>query len=290
MTTGSSSVADFPLAASFFSWSLALAGSPGLALALAFGSGCPVRPFGPGSCAAMAPRNVEIMTNPLASQVVARFINSASRMESDRDRAGLPAPAVRPGRKAPHCTTATDPIVPGRRTPSSNRTPWLMSAEWWDGRPLKRVRWFGHPTFRHGPLSRGAWTPMDSEILRGVNATVAGHAFAYRQAHGRLTLSVITVMEMVKGLLKVQRPQKIAALLANVATEEVLEFAQPAAETAGRIWGDLERVGQPIGLADPMIAAIAKVHGLELVTGNTADFQRIQNLGYPLVLVNWRIP
>jgi len=133
-------------------------------------------------------------------------------------------------------------------------------------------------------------TDIYSEILRGVNATVTAHARTYRQAHGRLTLSVITVMEMVKGLQKVQRPQKIATLLTHVGSEEVLEFGQPAAETAGRIWGDLERTGQPIGLADPMIAAIALVHGLELVTGNTAHYQRIQQLGYPLTLVNWRIP
>ena len=74
-------------------------------------------------------------------------------------------------------------------------------------------------------------------------------------------------MEMVKGLQKVQRTQKIADLLTHVSTEEVLEFGQPAAEMAGRIWGDLERTGQPIGLADPMIAAIALRHGLELSGG-----------------------
>jgi tRNA(fMet)-specific endonuclease VapC len=133
-------------------------------------------------------------------------------------------------------------------------------------------------------------TDIYSEVLRGVNPTVAAHALAYRQTHGCLTLSVITLMEMVKGLQKVQRPQKITTLLANVASEEVLELGQPAADTAGRIWGDLERTGQPIGLADPMIAAIALEHGLELVTGNTSDFQRIQNLGYPLTLINWRDP
>lgn len=38
-----------------------------------------------------------------------------------------------------------------------------------------------------------------------------------------------------------------------------------------------------------MIAAIALHHGLELVTGNTAHFQRIQQLGYPLTVANWRI-
>ena len=65
-------------------------------------------------------------------------------------------------------------------------------------------------------------------------------------------------------------------------------FDQPAAELAGRIAGDLDRIGQPIGRADPMIAAIALTHGLELVTGNTAHYQRVQQLGYPLTLVNWR--
>ena len=38
-----------------------------------------------------------------------------------------------------------------------------------------------------------------------------------------------------------------------------------------------------------MIAAIAIGHGLELVTGNTAHFQRVQQLGYSLTLVNWRM-
>lgn len=35
-----------------------------------------------------------------------------------------------------------------------------------------------------------------------------------------------------------------------------------------------------------MIAAIALHHGLEVVTGNTAHFQRVQQLGYPLALAN----
>ena len=121
-----------------------------------------------------------------------------------------------------------------------------------------------------------------------MNATVTGNARTYRQAHGRLTVSVITVMEMVKGFQQVQRPQKIATLLTHVGAEDIVEFGQPSAELAGRIWGDLKRTGQPIGLADPMIAAIALTHGLELVTGNTTHYQRIQQLGYPLTLTNWR--
>jgi len=74
-----------------------------------------------------------------------------------------------------------------------------------------------------------------------------------------------------------------------VAAEDVLDFQQPAAELAGRIWGDIDRTGQPIGCADPMIAANALTHGLELATGNISHYQRIQQLGYPLTLVNWRV-
>ena len=131
-------------------------------------------------------------------------------------------------------------------------------------------------------------TDIYSEILRAVNTTVIGHATSYRQAYGRLTLSVITIMEMVKGFQQVQRPQTITSVLTSAASEEVLAFDQPSAELAGRIWGDLERTGQRIGQADPMIAAIALTHGLELATGNTSHYQRIQQLGYPLTLVNWR--
>jgi tRNA(fMet)-specific endonuclease VapC len=69
---------------------------------------------------------------------------------------------------------------------------------------------------------------------------------------------------------------------------EILNFDQSAAELAGRIAGDLERFGQTIGVADTMIAAIAIENDLELVTGNTSDFQRVKQLGYPLVLANWR--
>jgi tRNA(fMet)-specific endonuclease VapC len=131
-------------------------------------------------------------------------------------------------------------------------------------------------------------TDIFSEVLRAVNGAVIGNAQNYRQTHGRLTISVITVMEMVKGFQKVQRPQKIISLLTHVSSEEVLDFDQAAAVLAGRIWGDLERTGQTIGLADPMVAAVALHHGLELVTGNTSHYQRIQQLGYNLTLVNRR--
>jgi tRNA(fMet)-specific endonuclease VapC len=132
-------------------------------------------------------------------------------------------------------------------------------------------------------------TDILSELFKGINPAVGHNASAYRQAFGHLTLTAITVMEIVSGLQRVQRPGRIQKFMTDISGEEVLPFDKPTGKLAGEISGDLERTGQPIGTADPMIAAIALHYGLELVTGNTAHFQRIQQLGYPLVLANWRI-
>jgi tRNA(fMet)-specific endonuclease VapC len=131
-------------------------------------------------------------------------------------------------------------------------------------------------------------TDTYSEVLKAVNPTVSQNAAVYRQQHGVLSLSAITLMEIVYGFQRVQNARRLQEFLTAVASEEVLDFERHSAELAGRIAGDLDRTGQTIGKADPMIAAVALKHGLELVTGNTAHYQRIQQLGYPLTLVNWR--
>lgn len=131
-------------------------------------------------------------------------------------------------------------------------------------------------------------TDILSEIGKGIDPNVARNAAAYRTAFRRYTLSVVTVMEVVRGFQKKQSSSRLQRFLTAIASEEILPFDQAAAEVAGRIAGDLDRTGQPIGRADPMIAAIALEHGLELVTGNISHYQRIQLIGYPLTLLNWR--
>jgi tRNA(fMet)-specific endonuclease VapC len=131
-------------------------------------------------------------------------------------------------------------------------------------------------------------TDIYSEVLKAKNPTVAQNAALYRQQHGVYTVSVITVMEVVQGFHQVQNARRLLNFLNAVALEQVILFDQPTAVLAGRISGDLDRTGQIIGLADPMIAAVAMHNVLEYVTGNTAHFQRIQQLGFPLTLANWR--
>jgi tRNA(fMet)-specific endonuclease VapC len=133
-------------------------------------------------------------------------------------------------------------------------------------------------------------TDIYSEILKAIDQNVIRNAIAYRKAEGRLTFSVITVMEIIQGLQKVgASPKRIQVFRTAIVPEEILPFDQDAADLAGQIAGDLDRVGRPIGRCDPMIAAVAISNGLELVTGNTSHYQRIQQLGFTLNLTNWRI-
>jgi predicted nucleic acid-binding protein len=76
--------------------------------------------------------------------------------------------------------------------------------------------------------------------------------------------------------------------LDGLSSVEILPLGSEEAILAGRVYGDLERVGQPIGRADPMIAAVAIAHGLTLATGNEEHYERIRAAGYHLVLDNWR--
>src|SRR5690349_8533580 len=100
-------------------------------------------------------------------------------------------------------------------------------------------------------------TDTFSEILKGKNQRVQRNATAYRSAFGTYTVSVVTVMEMVKGFQRLGKTDRIDSLLQGLASEEILPFDVDAAILAGKIYGDLERTGQPIGRSDPMIAATA---------------------------------
>ena len=132
-------------------------------------------------------------------------------------------------------------------------------------------------------------TDIYSEIKRGVNRRVVAKATSYKIICDYYTISIITVTEIVKGWQKRQREDRIQQFLAELADVEILTLDRDGAELAGRIDADLERAGQPIGLADVIIAATALQHNLTLVTGNTNHYQRIQALGYDLKLDNWRL-
>ena len=69
-------------------------------------------------------------------------------------------------------------------------------------------------------------TDILSEIGKGIDPNVARNATAYRQAHGFLTPSVISVMEVIQGYQRVGGSNRIQAFRNAIASEEVLWFDQ----------------------------------------------------------------
>ena len=65
-------------------------------------------------------------------------------------------------------------------------------------------------------------TDMFSEILKGIDQRVVAKAVVYRSTFGHYTISVITVMEIVKGFHKLQREDRLEQFLAGLPTVELL--------------------------------------------------------------------
>lgn len=126
---------------------------------------------------------------------------------------------------------------------------------------------------------------LDTNIcIYVINARPAGVLARFRQQRlGDIGISSITAAELAFGVAKSGSARNREALEMFLAPLEVAPF------DAGAIWhyaatrADLERRGQPIGALDTMIAAHALALGAILVTNNTREFARVQDLR----LENW---
>lgn len=94
-----------------------------------------------------------------------------------------------------------------------------------------------------------------------------------------LAISSITLAELEYGVQASVNPEKnMIALLKFLTIVEILPFESSAAFEYGKIGADLRRKGTPIGNMDMLIAAHAKAENLIVVTHNTREFERVENL------------
>nr|WP_295107219.1 tRNA(fMet)-specific endonuclease VapC [uncultured Caulobacter sp.] len=94
-----------------------------------------------------------------------------------------------------------------------------------------------------------------------------------------LCVSTIVLTELLHGALKSARPNHNRSEVERFAAKlAVLDFDAAAADHAADIRATLERAGQPIGGYDLLIAGHARSRGLIVVTGNLAEFQRVDGL------------
>jgi tRNA(fMet)-specific endonuclease VapC len=95
-----------------------------------------------------------------------------------------------------------------------------------------------------------------------------------------LSLSTITLAEIYYGIekspvKKKERRKKIERIKSNI---DIYPFNEHAAKNYGVIRPRLEKMGQPISERDIQIAAIAVANRLCVVTHNTREFSRVENL------------
>ena len=101
------------------------------------------------------------------------------------------------------------------------------------------------------------------------------------QEEEELFLSRVTVGEIEKGLAKLGDPSRRKKLREFLEAEILDRFRERLLETDGPVWrrwgvlsGQAEKSGKPLPVLDALVAAVAEVNGLTVVTRNEDDFQR----------------
>lgn len=100
-----------------------------------------------------------------------------------------------------------------------------------------------------------------------------------RHSVADIGVSSVTVAELQYGVHHSQRPaQNEQALALFLLPLTILDLDYAAAVAYGRLRATLERLGEPIGSLDMLIAAQAVSRGLTLVTNNVREFARVPGL------------
>jgi tRNA(fMet)-specific endonuclease VapC len=128
---------------------------------------------------------------------------------------------------------------------------------------------------------------LDTNICSAHFRRPSGLAHRFIQHSGRLSISTVVLAELYAGAYQCSKSRSLLAKIEELLTDvEILPFDHVCAERFGIEKGNLRRMGIAVSTADLMIASVALVHNLTLVTHNTADFQRIPNLR----LEDWLVP
>jgi tRNA(fMet)-specific endonuclease VapC len=120
--------------------------------------------------------------------------------------------------------------------------------------------------------------------MRGKNTTLKQKL----ETTGTKDIAVCSIVkaELFYGAMKSANPERNLTLQQQFLAQFIsLPFDDLAAMTFGTIRSQLETLGTPIGAYDLQIAAIALTNKLTLVTHNTREFQRVNNL----LIEDWEI-
>jgi tRNA(fMet)-specific endonuclease VapC len=129
---------------------------------------------------------------------------------------------------------------------------------------------------------------LDTNICSAHLKRPAGLMHRFVQYSGRLFTSSIVLGELYAWAYRRVDPTPLVDAIENDLLQDVvvLPFDDDCGREFGRTRGQLLTKGIVVSRIDLLIASVALVHGLTLVTHNTADFQAVPGLS----LDDWLTP
>ena len=120
---------------------------------------------------------------------------------------------------------------------------------------------------------------LDTNICSAHMRRPGGLAHRFFQHAGGLAIPSVVLAELYAGAYRHPNPPRLLGLIADLLREvQVLDFDAACAEQFGRLQATLLGQGISTSTTDLMIASVAVVHDLTLVTHNTSDFENIAGL------------
>ena len=105
----------------------------------------------------------------------------------------------------------------------------------------------------------------------------------YLEFFDKLTINIISYYEILRGLKDLGNQEKLRSFENFIQENELVLIRKDTAEKAAEIYAYLKKDGNLIEDADILMAAIAIVDDLILITNNTSHFDRVKGL----VIDNW---
>lgn len=123
---------------------------------------------------------------------------------------------------------------------------------------------------------------FDTNVFIQIEKGARTPDFSAYGAYGEVFISAVTVSELLVGVhrtdsegRRAKRAAFVESILARVGS---LSFTGEVARVHAQLFASLAQKGQMIGAHDLIIAATALYHDFPILTGNTAEFKRVEGL------------
>lgn len=127
-------------------------------------------------------------------------------------------------------------------------------------------------------------TNICSYIIRNRPITIRKKLQEIEKSH-TVALSSIVVSELLYGVTKKESPKLMKIVSAFINNFIIYDYSKISAQSYATIRTNLEKKGKIIGANDLLIASHALSLGAILVTNNSREFERVEDL----ILEDWSI-